>query len=236
MTSRPYLNTQGIVLSRTNYEEAARIVTLITPDHGKLTLMARGVRKTKSKLAGGIELFSVSDISYIAGRGEVGTLTSARVSKHYGNITKDLDRTNTAYVAIRAINKNTQDQPEPAYFNLLHDTLAALDDLQIPPPLCDLWFRAQLLKLAGHSPNLRTDASGAALQPAKKYDFDFDAMAFKPNGRHALSFTSDHIKLLRLLFGAHQPTDLQKVQGTDKLLQDLNPLLQSILLGVNIKI
>ncbi|MCA9330182.1 DNA repair protein RecO, partial [Candidatus Saccharibacteria bacterium] len=57
--------TVGIVLARINYGEADRIVTILTPDHGKIRLLARGVRKIKSRLAGGIELFSINDLTYI---------------------------------------------------------------------------------------------------------------------------------------------------------------------------
>ena len=53
--------TQAVVLRRTNYGEADRILQLLTPD-GRRSVMARGVRKEKSKLAGGIELFAVSDV------------------------------------------------------------------------------------------------------------------------------------------------------------------------------
>src|ERR1700676_1640031 len=44
--------TTGIVLRRINYMEADRIITILTPDYGKLTLFAKGVRKANSKLAG----------------------------------------------------------------------------------------------------------------------------------------------------------------------------------------
>jgi len=57
--------TSAIVLSRINFGEADKIVTFITPSSGKLSCIARGARKIKSKLAGGIELFSVNTISYI---------------------------------------------------------------------------------------------------------------------------------------------------------------------------
>lgn len=49
--------TQAVVLRRTNYGEADRILQLLTPD-GRRSVMARGVRKEKSKLAGGVELFA----------------------------------------------------------------------------------------------------------------------------------------------------------------------------------
>ena len=45
-----HINTTGVVLGRINYREADRIIKVITPDFGKVSLMARGVRKIKSKL------------------------------------------------------------------------------------------------------------------------------------------------------------------------------------------
>ena len=69
---------RAIVLRRTNYGEADRILQLLTPE-GRRAVMARGVRREKSKLAGGIELFAVSDIVINRGKGELGILTSARM-------------------------------------------------------------------------------------------------------------------------------------------------------------
>lgn len=60
--------TRAIVLRRTNYGEADRILQLITPE-GRQSVMARGVRREKSKLAGGIELFAVSDVVLGEGKG-----------------------------------------------------------------------------------------------------------------------------------------------------------------------
>ncbi|HET7827757.1 MAG TPA: DNA repair protein RecO, partial [Candidatus Saccharimonadales bacterium] len=139
-------NTRGIVLARVNYGEAGRIITFLTPDRGKLKVLAKGVRKTKSKLAGGIELFSVSHIGVLAGKGEVDTLVSSRLAKHYGRIVKDLGRTELAYQLIKQINKATEDQPEAAYFELLEQAFESLDDESVSLSLIDAWFSAQLLK------------------------------------------------------------------------------------------
>src|SRR5581483_3542398 len=107
--------TQAIILNRTDYGEADRIISFLTPDHGKLKAIAKGVRKSKSKLAGGIELFSVSDISFIPGRKEISTVVSTRLIKHYGHIVKDLNRTNTGYALIKRLDKATEDAPETDY-------------------------------------------------------------------------------------------------------------------------
>src|SRR3954464_8224693 len=123
--------TKGIVLSRTDYGEADRILTLLTPEQGKLRLMARGVRRAKSKLAGGIELFSVSDITHIKGRGEIGTLISARLVKYYSTIVRDIDRVQLGYELIKLIHRATEDEPEAEYFDLLQTAFAALDTPEI---------------------------------------------------------------------------------------------------------
>ncbi len=223
-------NTKAIVLGRTNFGEAARILTLLTPDQGKLRAMARGVRKSKSKLAGGIELFSVSDVTLMAGRGDINTLMSARLDKHYGNIVKDLDRTSAAYDFIKVLDKLTEENTEPAYFNLLKGAFQALDDDSLNLELIRLWFDAQLLKLTGQTPNLFTDQAGAKLSLAKTYVFDFDAMAFNlahHGGRH--NFGANQIKFLRLVFENHSLASLNAIEGSADLAQRCLPLVQSML-------
>ena len=218
-------NTQGIVLNRTNYGEADRIITFLTPDRGKVKAIAKGVRKSKSKLAGGIELFSVSDIGVIIGRGDIDTLASSRLAKHYGQIAKELDRTELAYMFIKMVDQATEDQPEPSYFNLLKDGFGLLDDKTITLDLAEVWFCAHLLKLAGHTPNLQTENSGTKLMDGHRYDFDNQAMSFSSGKK----YKTDDIKFLRLLFSSNPPPVLQKVQESQRLSRALQPLLRSIL-------
>ncbi len=219
--------TRGIVLARTDYGEAARIITLLTPDHGKLRLMAKGVRKPKSKLAGGIELFSTTDITFIRGRGEIGTLISARLIKYYSTVVQDLDRVQLGYELIKILNRATEDHPEVEYFKLLEQAFAALDDASIGLTLIRTWFEAQLLRQAGHSPNLKTDTTGNKLDPDATYSFDFDDMTFTPHDNSKIK--AAHIKTLRLLFSGHSPQDIAKIQGLSKLLTDLSPLVHTML-------
>ena len=219
--------TEGIILSRTDYGEADRILTLLTPDHGKLRLMAKGVRRVKSKLAGGIELFSVSTITFVKGRGDISTLVSARLVKHYSHIVEDLDRTMLGYELIKQLNKATEDHPEPAYFTLLKEVFEALDDFSMPRELVQFWFAAQLLRLGGHTPNLQTDVDGRRLQPGEAYDFDTENMCFvgpRPHGR----FTTNHIKFIRLVFSGSSPKILLNVQGGLTLLRECVPLVNDL--------
>ncbi len=219
--------TQAIVLSRTDFGEADRILTLLTADYGKLRVMARGVRKSKSKLAGGIELFSVSDITFIYGRGEIGTLISARLLRHYGTIVTAIERVQLGYDLIKVLHKATEDAPEPEYFGLLEQAFIALDQPDISVELIRYWFSAQLLRLAGYSPNLTTTSQGVKLQATEHYTFNFDDMSFE--GRPDSQLGSDHIKFLRLTFAGHQPAALNQVKGNQQLLSDVIPLVQTML-------
>jgi len=218
------LVTSAIVLSRTDYGEADRIVSVLTPDHGKLRLMAKGVRRVKSKLAGGIELFSVSTITFVRGRGEIGTLVSTRLSRNYGNIVKDLARTQVGYDCLKRLNKATEDAAEPAYFALLEHIFDALNDYSVSTEIVQLWFAMQLLSLAGHEPNLHTDTAGNSLQLEQTYAFDTEHMAFVPHS--AGHFSARHIKFLRLGFAGYTPKTLAQVQGAAELVDVCVPLVE----------
>jgi len=210
------LVTEAIVLGRTDYGEADRILTLLTPHYGKLSLMAKGVRRIKSKLAGGIELFSVSTITFVQGRGSVGTLVSSRLVTYYGNIVSNLDRTMLGYELIKQLNKITEDEPEEAYFDLLHHTFKVLNEVHIPLPLIRFWFNVQIIRLGGHSPNLHTDDEGHPLDASKTYNFNLEHMAFTAaagTGR----YHANHIKFLRLAFDGHPPERLMAIAGSEQL-------------------
>ena len=221
--------TQGIILTRTNFGEADRIITFITPDYGKVRAIAKAVRKSKSKLAGGIELFSVSELGFINGRGEIRTLIHSRLIKHYGNIVKDLDRTQLGYELIRITNRATEDAAESEYFNLLNEALDALDDHDINVQIVETWFYMRLLKLSGHTPNLHEDTDGEKLDSKNTYNFNIDRMRFAPSQDGQGMFSASHIKLLRLGFNAQKPSLLQRVQCSDDVLPAIQPLVQAML-------
>lgn len=211
------LRSKAIVLRRTNYGEYDRILQLITPEHGKVSVIARGVRREKSKLAGGIELFGRSDVTFTTGRGDLGTLTGARLEQFYRAILADYDRLQFGYETIKQITKAADSLDEPAFFDLLDQSFAALDDASVPLELVKVWFWLQLAILLGIGVNLATDDNGMKLVEDARYNFDEaqGVFSFHPKGR----FTSQHIKLLRLL-SAQPPGVAAKVQGVMELADD----------------
>jgi DNA repair protein RecO len=210
------LADQSIVLTRTQYGEADRIVTVLTPEHGKVRLVAKGVRKPKSKLAAGIELLTVSHISFIAGKGDLATLVSARAQEQFQHVTTDLDRTTYAYEMLKCIMTITEDDAGPEYFSLLITALRQLDDMDIPLAITSTWFDLHILALTGHEPNFHTDTTGAKLSPDDSYVFSYDDMCFVPSTSG--SDDARLVKFLRLAIATDKPRLLASVEGAAALL------------------
>ena len=91
MSKNSEIKTEAIVLKRTNYREADRILMLITP-LGKKTALAKAARKEKSKLAGSIEPFTLTEMNLHEGKSEFLIVTGARCKKFYANLLKDLNK------------------------------------------------------------------------------------------------------------------------------------------------
>jgi len=209
--------TEAIILRRTNYGEADRILNLLTPERGKLSAIAKGVRKAKSKLAGGLELFATCDITLLGGKSDMYTVSSARLVKFYGDILKDYDRMQLAYELIKMINRATETVSEPEFYYLLRDSLVYLNELSVDYRIVELWFRLRFASALGVGLNLATTTTGERLEASGRYNFDFGDMAFlsHPSGR----FDAERIKLLRLA-AAKDPAVLRQVSGLDEALED----------------
>ncbi|HUD03605.1 MAG TPA: DNA repair protein RecO [Patescibacteria group bacterium] len=219
-------HTQGIVLRRINYAENDRIVTFLTRDFGKVRVIAKGTRKEKSRLAGGIELFSVSDIGFVVGRGELATLVSSRLAKYYGNFLKDLSRIDFAYNCLKSINKITADGADKQYFLLLEQLLIALNNLDLSLVVISVWWYCQLAKLTGHNINTDYPIDSKVFNENIKYNFDIERGGFKESEQG--EFNSNHIKYTRLAAN-NDPRILAKITGGEQLANDMQPKIRGFI-------
>jgi DNA repair protein RecO (recombination protein O) len=192
------LKTHAFVLRRTNYGEADRILNLISPV-GKIAVMAKGVRKPKSKLAGGIEMFSLINVNLHFGKSEMAVLTGAKMEKFYGEILKDLARMELASEMLKKINKASDSVDSAGFFEILKSGLSALDS-GCDMGLVDVWFNLNLMKIIGEEVNLYRDINGEQLKADLKYSWDNMEMVFYPDGSGNID--ANVIKILRLLISA----------------------------------
>lgn len=210
------VRTQAIVLRRTNYGEADRILQLLTPE-GRRSVMARGVRKEKSHLAGGIELFALSDVVIGEGRGDLGILTSARLVAFYRHILEDYDRMQFGYEVIKQVSRASELVDEPEWFDVLLEVLAALDSRTLPRQLIEMWFYLRHAGLLGAELSLSNDIDGNALDSTKRYTYDIAEKGLRPAGQGEI--TADHIKFLRLV-NAKSLKVLAQIGGVDEILPE----------------
>lgn len=208
------ITTRAIVLRRTNYGEADRILQLLTPE-GRRSVMARGVRKQKSKLAGGIELFAICDVVLGEGRGQLGILTSSRLVHFYRHIIEDYDRLQFGYFAIGQVTKASENVDEPEWFDLLSEVFMGLDAVTIPLSLTQTWFYLKYAGLLGHQLNLEIDTNGEKLMSERSYRYDVGEQGLRelPSGE----LTAAHIKLLRLI-STRSIKILAQIGGVDEIL------------------
>lgn len=210
------IRTRAIVLRRTNYGEADRILQLLTPE-GKRSVMARGVRKEKSRLAGGIELLAISDVVINSGKGELGILTSARLVQFYRHIMEDYDRMQFAYELIKQVSRASEMVDTNEWYDILSETFMALDAKTIPLQLTETWFYVRYAELLGYGLSLFNDVEGDALKVDVKYIYDDSEKGFRRHDRGTI--TSDHLKFLRLI-NAKSLKVLAQVGGIDEIIDD----------------
>lgn len=210
------IRTRAIVLRRTNYGEADRILQLLTPE-GKRSVMAKGVRREKSKLAGGIELFAVSDIVISEGKGDLGILTSARLVQFYRHILEDYDTMQFGYEAVKQVSKASEMVDEPEWYDVLSEVLMALDALGISRQLIQTWFYLRYAQLLGYELSLVHDINGEKLSSDKKYTYDVGEKGLRESANGELG--ADHIKFLRLV-GAKPLKVLAQIGGLEPILPD----------------
>lgn len=215
-------HSEAIVLNRIDYGDSDRIITFLTKDYGQIRVIAKAVRKEKSKLAGAIELFSVSQIGFVQGRGELATLTAGRLIRYYDNLLHHLDRVSFGYDCLKMANRATVSQADTDYFRLLERLFQSLNDTTIDIGIIAVWWYANLSYISGHCINVSCLSGGEKFDEGQRYVFDMTKGGFKLDNNG--SFTPEHIKFLRLAL-KHIPAGLSKVKGGAKLAENLNSIM-----------
>jgi DNA repair protein RecO (recombination protein O) len=146
-------SSEGVVLSRKNYSEADRILSVLTKNYGKVRLLAKGVRKPKSKKRGHIEVFSKIKFSANKSKG-IDFLTEVELLDSYQGIRSNLRKASLAYYFCEVIEKTMQEEDRN---QLVFQTLVTnLDNIKNTGKLKRLRkdFVLKTLVLQGFIPNI----------------------------------------------------------------------------------
>ncbi len=154
-----YFTTDGIVLRETSYRDADKLLTVLTPDRGQLTLRARGVRSRRSRLKASCQLLAFSEFTVFESRGRM-TVNEADPKLLFTGLRADLELLSLAsYFAQVAGVVSQEDRPSPELLKLLINALYALDAQGRPPKLVKAAFELRVACLAGFTPDLSGCAS-----------------------------------------------------------------------------
>jgi DNA repair protein RecO (recombination protein O) len=150
------LRTEAIVLRSMRYGEADRILHLYTPEHGRLSAIAKGVRRSRSRFGARLEPFFRIQAHLHEGRSELLTVTGAdTIATHAGlrESAAGLDAASRACDAVTRLFETSE--PHPEVFHLLANELALLSaHPEQARPGNGLAFRLKLLLAAGIVPAL----------------------------------------------------------------------------------
>lgn len=145
--------TEAIVLSRTDYGEADRILTVFTAQHGKLRVIAKGVRRPNSRLGPHLEYFARTRLMLAKGR-DLDVVTGAETVDPHLALRGDLDAYGHASHIVELVNRLTEDrQEQAAAYDLLARSLRLLCD-GVDPYLVTRHYELVLLTLLGYRPEL----------------------------------------------------------------------------------
>ncbi len=160
-----YLKTEGLILRQTDYKERDRLLTVLTKDHGKMTLKARGVRSKSSKLKSVCQLLTYGEFTLLDYRG-YHVITEAEPKEMFFGLRGDLERLSLgAYFAQAAEVVSQEDVINPELLSLTLNALYALCQPARPKELIKAAFELRLACLAGYEPNLERCAVCGSEEP-----------------------------------------------------------------------
>lgn len=149
--------TQAIVLRRTDFGEADRVLTILTPEHGLKRVLAKGARRVISRKAGHVELFARAQVLLARGR-QFDLVTQAELLEPHRRLREDLQRGALAHYLCELAESFAPIETESAaLFHLLAEGLLALCEAA-DPPLITRAYELHLLTLEGYRPQLFTCA------------------------------------------------------------------------------
>ena len=181
--------THALILRHRDFGEADRLITVLTPQHGKFDVLAKGVRKPTSTKTGHLELYTHSEL-LIARGSSLDLVTQAQLLNPYLALHEDLLRGAYASYCVELLDRFTtveEDARHDALFELLDATFERLchdpDVMRVAR-----YYEMQLLDLVGFRPQLQTCVvTQAPIEPRDQYFSFAEGGVVSPEGAAHLS-------------------------------------------------
>lgn len=163
-TPHMIVRTDAVVLRTLDYSETSLIVQLLTRQHGRIAVMAKGARRPKSKFGATLQPMSYVQVVYYhkPNRG-LQTLTEAAHVQRFPHLTKDLDRLTVGLRLVEFAHAVLEEgEPNAPALGLLLQALAFTDGAPAPAPSGPAaapanalpWLQLHYASLLGFAPDL----------------------------------------------------------------------------------
>jgi DNA repair protein RecO (recombination protein O) len=164
---------EAIVLRHSDWGEADRMLWLFTRENGKLQVVAKGVRKARSRKAGHLEPFTRVELLLARGR-DLPIITQAEAKDAYLSLREDLVKLGYASYVIELLDRFTYEEGENiSLYRLLNETLSRMNT-EPQPAFAVRYYEIRLLDLVGFRPQLFHCANcGEEIQPEDQF-FSFE--------------------------------------------------------------
>ena len=157
--SQGVVKTEGVCLRRSDYSETSAIITFFTRDWGKLRVIAKGIRRKKTRLEGAVDLLSTYEILFLPRFGigaGLATLTECTLLKRFGGEAVGLDRFYSASFAAELVNLLTQElEGQPQVYQLFIEALGMIE-AEPDPVKWVLAFSTRVLRELGFFPQMES--------------------------------------------------------------------------------
>lgn len=200
----------GIILNKKDIGETDRIYSFYTLEQGKISAIARGVRKSRSKLAGHLENFYLIDLTVMKNRG-LGNIASSIVENSFKNLRNDLDSLERVFKVTKTLNRLINDQEKDAnVFFLFLDYLDSLDNIsgksdEVQKNLITQGFIFKFLDLLGYKIELnRCVKCEKKLSHGRNFfDYSYGGAICEQcaiGSSNVLPISNNSIKIIRIFF------------------------------------
>lgn len=160
-----HVTTKAVVLREADYKESDKILTLLTPELGKLTAQAHGCRRKGNGLSAACQMLVYSEMTLSEYRGRW-TVTEAAVEQEFRRLRRELDRLALGSYLAEVVGALVQeDSPPEGLLPLLLNCLYALDRWDTPPAQVKAAFELRSMALSGFAPMLEGCAVCGREQP-----------------------------------------------------------------------
>lgn len=228
----------GIILNKRDIGETDRIYNIYTLEQGKISAIARGVRKAQSKLAGHLENYYLVDLTVMRNRG-MGNIASSIVENNFKNIRNNLESLEKVFRTTKTLNRLINDQEKDVdVFFLFLDYLDSLNNIdaksdETTKNLMTQCFIFKLLDALGYKIEINRCVKCEGKLSKNKNFFDYShggivCVDCAKDSATILPISINSIKIIRIFF-QNKIANLQKLKINPKESRELSHISQTFI-------